>query len=221
MSKTAIDKPVNTWWTSWWKWNAASPVLGVCSKVVLQDTPLLKVLSSPLAQYCPDHVSQAVLPLLRDLASPAMLAASIPASVHTQTDKYCFQLYWNNTIDFTIAGISSFWLTSLPIAAFTEEFLYREIFQKRVLLGIAKLIPGSKKTLLENSVTRVALTALVFAAGHSDFWENPYKASVHLSNGVLFGVIAEKGGLFPATLAHAMHNIAGAPGFDIFRYLSG
>ncbi len=91
---------------------------------------------------------------------------------------------------------------SLFLAGIPEELLTRGLLQRKILPWVAHQLPGTLANVLNHRITRIALTSLIFAAGHGyDDVSSLFVA------GVVYGTVAEVSqSLKIPILAHTMNN---------------
>jgi len=110
----------------------------------------------------------------------------------------------------TICGYSTETVAHVVLNAFNEELFHRFWIQGVLLplFGnlIGKVVPVPVKNILNHPATRIAITSLLFAAGHDVTWLCMGYAINFFAFGIIDGMIYEKGGLIPATIEHAVHN---------------
>lgn len=90
-----------------------------------------------------------------------------------------------------------------------EEIMYRGLLQNILIPQLSKLLPENYRHLLDNKVSRVALSSLFFALGHVGNLDNQLGVVPQLLSGIILGTAAEMDPtLMVPCFVHAISNFA-------------
>lgn len=99
-----------------------------------------------------------------------------------------------------------------------EEAYYRGLIQRIVLPKIANSLPPQIAEVLNHSVTRVAITSLLFGLAHIQHWESSNGFAPQFIGGCLNGAVAEiTNSLAIPIISHTLSDVLG---LCLSRYLS-
>lgn len=92
--------------------------------------------------------------------------------------------------------------SELVTEAFAEELLCRFGIQKIALLTLAHFLPERIGRVLSRPTSRIIIASAIFAVVHRD--ENVLPKFI---NGMIYGALLEKYGLWACTISHITHNL--------------
>lgn len=135
----------------------------------------------------------------------------MPLAVKNNLDQYVglppalLSRIFESTFSFKIGGIP---ISEQIWVSLFEEIWFRDIIQRIIIPKAVNLLPERLKNIFDNSVARVTLTSVLFAAAHTQYWHLPTGVSTHFVHSLVYGSVVEKtGSLVLPFLSHAFLNM--------------